>query len=395
LFSAGIFNHLTLLKSDMARVVNNEEGSAPVAEIHWLWIESDDQDTYEHMISYICRDFDEKFDYEAVYAEALDVPSERLDELSSEHDVDIIDVDISELRSRLGKLRHYDVPLADGGYNDDDGLSRLRSFIKDQTGINVMNIGKFVPLELGNRIFSEGVSRVRVIHTTKDQSEEDIIEQINEENKYRERSQDTGNKGPAVYNGPIHAYAKVKEIFPPFKQGDFFQLRAPITITWHEDSGIKCVDDVISYMKENGWGDNDFLDQNRYVVYRDESGPTGRKHKSDTTDNIDPDESEEGSPEEIMGRTVSFNVDSAQWHLRLFNHPSKFDRFASNYTVSGQAHKDPWHHDIPPFKNEVTFNDGRDAVEEVWDCDTYSCETISVSNEELFDSWDGEMIEVK
>jgi len=378
----------------MARVVNNEEGSAPVAEIHWLWIESDDQDTYEHRISYICSEFSQKFDHEAMYAEALNVPSQRLDELSSKDDVDIIDIDITELRSKLEKLRHYDVPLADGG-DREDGLSKLRSFIKNETGINVMNIGKFVPMELGNRIFSGAVSRVRVIYTTKAQSEADIIEQINEESKYRERSQDTGNKGPAVYNGPIHAYAKIKPVLSRSDEIELFQLRAPITVTWHEDSGIKCVDDVISFMEENGWGNNDFLDQNRYVVYRDESGPTGRKHKSDTTDNIDPDESEEGSPEEIIGKIINFSVDSAQWHLRLFNHPSKFDRFASKYTVSGQAHKDPWHHDIPPFKNDVTFNDGRDAVKEVWNCDTYSCETISVSNEELFDSWDGEIIEVK
>ncbi|WP_152436439.1 hypothetical protein [Halosimplex carlsbadense] len=375
-------------------IENTPADSRRMYRIQWIWKETEDP-YYDTASSYIGERVN-KLGYDALFSGEHSIPAKVSQNSLSNSNYSLEDlwddlgerdgiigkgeVEASRLEERLSKSVRYDDNLlaADGAGAPSDGENNSKdvlSSIRDLTqGVNP--ISKIVPRELGEKVLSESASRIRVVYSSCDNFTDTIEECKEFDVEFIKTSPDLG-AGHKVYAGPLHAYTPLA---PFFKEEVKYQLRSPITCVWRENDEVSSCAEIVDIMQESGW-EKRLLDQKRVVIMETQSGTTPRKNKKDTTS--------KASPEGVVAELADAVLKSEQWHIRLFDLPTTINRNYSHYCAIGQAHRDPWDHDLSPVSGGITFTQGRQQIEDIWRDLGFSTTHIDVGNQDQFNKWDG------
>lgn len=160
------------------------------------------------------------------------------------------------------------------------------------------------------------------------------------------------------YDGPLFVWKAANS--PPSSSDDLGELTGPINVGWSQDQNIYTNAAAINnYMELLGWtslyagfpGD-------RYILNYNSSNGV------------------QVQDEHIV---KGLDAPTTQYHVRAYDVPSYG---GDNYWTVGQAHRDPFLHDGPPWN----FSMARDAVRDTWDNNGFSADLLYIDNGSLWDT---------
>lgn len=343
-----------------------------------------DGDMFHSISAYVHENLKDITGHAVLFSDEHEVQVETLEELrntlgETEAVSEMYEADLEEVKDGLSNSYKYIQLAADGGETeelDDDHEGQIRN-----NSSKKQHLFQLIPRELGEDILEGSISRLRFVKSWWKNHSAPVDDCWECETTCIKESPDLG-EGHHVYTGPVNAYAPLRKF-----NGDIveFQRRSPITCIWRENDEIREVEDIVDKMEKAGWT-KAHLDQKRYVIMETQGGIEERRNEQDTGKKTD--------PENLGARLADAVLESEQWHIRLFDLPNTFNGNYSHHCVIGQAHRDPWHHDMLPGLNGVTFNDGRDVINDAWEDMGFSCNRLESATRSMYDTWDGEICEI-
>ena len=172
-------------------------------------------------------------------------------------------------------------------------------------------------------------------------------------------------KAGDYYSGPIYHYNSDKD-YPTLD--DLGEPKAPINVGWEDwvEPDAKAVSErMYNDFGWGGWLEDPIFKKTRYIIVDTGSYSYVKGNDTDVTEEI----------------TLS-----KQWHCRLYT----LDDEEPDYSVVGQAHKDPYLHDGPPWD----FVQARRRTVKDWDEAYYPVGTQDLYNGWRWDTSDGYMSQV-
>lgn len=174
-----------------------------------------------------------------------------------------------------------------------------------------------------------------------------------------------GIRAGEYYSGPIYHYNSDAD-YPSLD--DLGEPKAPINVGW--ESWVEPDAEAVSKRMYNdfgwgGWLEDPIFKKTRYIIVDTGSYSYVKGNDTDVTEEI----------------TLS-----KQWHCRLYTLEYEED----DYSVVGQAHKDPYLHDGPPWD----FVQARNRTVKDWDDAYYPVATQRLYNGWRWDTSDGYMSQV-